>query len=232
MDNSITGNKPSRIQGKTKQIPPRLLDCRGLACPQPVITAKEALESMPGGTVGVLVDNEAARNNLERFGKSQGYTVDACRDGEVLLVRLCKPGGKGKKAGAGPAPGPGPGKYHCDASPSQAGGAIMLITADGMGRGDEELGRVLMRAFIKTIKQLSPLPGKIFFYNSGVKLTASENDLIAPLAELAGLGVEIYSCGACLDFFHLKDSLKIGQVTNMYEIMAAMAGAGKIMSPC
>ena len=88
-----------------------------------------------------------------------------------------------------------------------------------------------MRAYVKTIKNLSPLPGKIFFYNTGVKITATESDLIAPLRELAAQGVEIYSCGTCLDFLNLKDALLVGQATNMFEIMDAMAQASKVLSP-
>ena len=101
-----------------------------------------------------------------------------------------------------------------------------------MGRGNDPLGGVLMRAYIKTLKNINPLPAKIFFYNTGVKITASESDLIAPLQELAGLGVEIFSCGTCLDFFNLQDNLLVGQVTNMFEIMNAMAQAAKVVSPC
>lgn len=202
----------------------RRLDCRGLACPQPVLTAKDALDVMAEGLVEVLVDNEAARSNLERFGKSRGYKVTSSGSGELYRVRLEKTGtAEAIKEEVKPE------DYLC---PTPGGGLVLVIPADCMGRGDDELGRVLMRAFIKTIKQLSPLPEKIFFYNAGVKLTATENDLIAPLGELVDLGVEIYSCWTCLDFFHLEDSLKVGQVTNMYEIMAAMAGAAKVISPC
>ena len=88
-----------------------------------------------------------------------------------------------------------------------------------------------MRAYIKTLKNINPLPAKIFFYNSGVKITATESDLIAPLKELTDLGVEIFSCGTCLDFFNLKDDLLVGQVTNMFEIMDAVAQAAKVVSP-
>lgn len=203
---------------------PVFLDCRGLACPQPVLAAKEALESGAGGLVEVLVDNQAAKSNLVRFGRSLGHKVTDSGEGFEIIVRIEKNEGKNSdKTSSEP--------DSCPCAPSP-GGFIIIIPADRMGRGDEELGRVLMRAFTKTIRELSPLPAKIFFYNAGVKLTATDNDLIAPLAELAALGVEIYSCWTCLDFFHLEDSLKVGQVTNMYEIMAAMAGAAKVISPC
>ena len=201
-----------------------VLDCRGLACPQPVIRAKELLDSMAHGSVEVLVDNEAAQSNLARFGKSQGCAVAIRASGDTRHITLSKDG-PAKDAVAPPAPK----EYRCDLPTT---GIIMVIPAETMGRGDDALGRVLMRAYVKTIKSLSPLPAKIFFYNGGVKITATESDLIAPLQDLAAQGVEIYSCGTCLDFFNLKDSLLVGQVTNMFEIMDAMAAqATTVVSP-
>lgn len=201
-----------------------VLDCRGLACPQPVIRAKELLDSMAHGSVEVLVDNEAAQSNLARFGKSQGCAVTIRASGDTRHITLSKDG-SAKDAVAPPAPE----EYRCDLPTT---GIIMVIPAETMGRGDDALGRVLMRAYVKTIKSLSPLPAKIFFYNGGVKITATESDLIAPLQDLAAQGVEIYSCGTCLDFFNLKDSLLVGQVTNMFEIMDAMAAqATTVISP-
>jgi selenium metabolism protein YedF len=201
-----------------------VLDCRGLACPQPVIRAKELLDSMAQqGSVEVLVDNEAAQSNLTRFGKSQGYRVESRASGDTRHITINKDT-SAKDAAAAPAPE----DYRCDLPGT---GLVMVIPAETMGRGNDALGEVLMRAYIKTIKNLTPLPAKIFFYNTGVKLTATESDLIVPLRELAAQGVEIYSCGTCLDFLNLKDSLLVGQVTNMYEIMDAMAQASKVVSP-
>ncbi|MBU2619742.1 MAG: sulfurtransferase-like selenium metabolism protein YedF [Proteobacteria bacterium] len=200
-----------------------VLDCRGMACPQPVIRAKELLDTMAQGSLEVLVDNEAAQSNLARFGKSQGCGVEIRASGHTRHITLSKDS-SAKDTGAAPAPE----EYNCELP---ARGLIMVIPAETMGRGDDALGRVLMRAYIKTIKNLSPLPEKIFLYNGGVKITATESDLIAPLQELAAQGVEIYSCGTCLDFFNLKNSLMVGQVTNMFEIMDAMAQAAKVVSP-
>ena len=199
-----------------------VLDCRGLACPQPVLRAKELLDTMAQGSVEVLVDNEAAQSNLARFGKSQGCAVEIRAAGDTRHITLSKGlHGDGAKAAA-------PEDYRCDLP---GAGLVMVIPADTMGRGDDALGGVLMRAYVKTIKSLSPLPAKIFFYNTGVKITATESDLIAPLRELAGQGVEIYSCGTCLDFLNLKDTLLVGQTTNMFEIMEAMAQSSKVVSP-
>jgi selenium metabolism protein YedF len=159
---------------------------------------------------------------VERFATSMGCGVEIRSSGETHRITISK-GPQAAAAGA-----PAPEDYRCEPAGT---GLMYVIPADTMGRGNEALGAVLMRAYIKTIKSLAPLPAKIFFYNSGVKITATESDLIAPLRELAGLGVEIYSCGACLDFFNLKESLLVGQVTNMFEIMDSMARAAKVVSP-
>lgn len=205
-----------------------VLDCRGLACPQPVLKAKELLDAIGQGSVEVLVDNEAAESNLARFGKSQGCTVEIRVSGDTRHITLGKglPGETAKAAKA--AKGTAPEDYRCDLP---GAGLVYVFPADTMGRGNDALGGVLMRAYVKTLKNLSPLPAKLFFYNTGVKITATESDLIAPLRELADLGVEIYSCGTCLDFFNLKDGVLVGQVTNMFEIMEAMAQAAKVVSP-
>lgn len=156
-----------------------VLDCRGLACPQPVLRAKELLDSLGQGAVEVLVDNEAAQSNLERFGKSQGCAVEIRASGDTRHITISKgPHGDGAKAVA-------PEDYRCELPGT---GLVCVIPADTMGRGNDALGGVLMRAYVKTLKSLSPLPAKIFFYNTGVKITATESDLIAPLQELAAQG--------------------------------------------
>jgi selenium metabolism protein YedF len=199
------------------------IDCRGLKCPQPVLQVKDALERMVAGEVEVTVDNEASRSNIERFAKSQGCPALVSQEGENFRIIISKTGDS--------RPGPGAAdvsQFTC--RPGQ-GEIVHVISSETMGRGSEELGKVLMRAYIKTIKDVTPLPRKILFYNSGVRITATESDLIAPLRELETKGVEIYSCGTCLDFFDLKGKLMVGKPTNMYEIMQSMAGAAHVVSP-
>ena len=199
-----------------------VIDCRGLLCPQPVIRAKEILDRGED-SVEVIVDNEASRSNVARFARSQGCTVEIRTSGDTHHLLLTR-SGKSRPADQARATA----EYVCDLPET---GLVCLIPANTMGRGDDQLGSVLMRAFIKTISSLSPLPRKIFFYNTGVKITAVQSDLVEPLRELAAMGVEIYSCGTCLDFFNLKESLLVGEVTNMFDIMDSMARATKIISP-
>ncbi len=201
-----------------------VIDCRGMVCPQPVIKTKEVLDELAYGVVEVLVDNEASKSNVARFGKSQGCEVEIRSSGKTHHVIINK--GKGARAEASAA---SVSDYTCEVPGQEE--LVCVIPADTMGRGNDPLGNVLMRAFIKTIQSVSPLPQKIFFYNTGVKLTATESDLIVPLRELAGQGVKIYSCGTCLDFFHLSEKLLVGEVTNMYDILDSMAKARKVISP-
>jgi len=201
----------------------KIIDCVGLSCPQPVILTKEALELIDVGIIEVVVDNEASRSNVARFSRSMGCDVTIIEEeGTFRLVVT-------KSSGSQPAThGVDAEEYVCDIP---AGGLVYVIGSDTMGKGNEELGRVLMRAFIKTIKDVSPLPAKILFYNSGVNITSLDSDLIVPLQALEERGVQLLSCGACLDYFHRKDSLFVGKVTNMYEIMDSMVAAAKVVSP-
>ena len=199
-----------------------VLDCCGLACPQPVIKTKEALESGAGQLL-VIVDNEASRDNVTRFARSRGCEVsvaDAGRDRFELRVR----------AGAGvEAAEFDDSEYAC---PLPSGSNLVyVISADTMGRGSEELGWALLQTYIQTIEQVDPLPRKILFYNSGVKLVTAQSGALDALRRLREKGVEILACGTCLDFFKLKSEIQIGQISNMYDIMSAMSEADKVVSP-
>lgn len=198
------------------------LDCRGLPCPQPVLRAKEALEQ-GAASIEVLVDNEASKNNVSRFARSQGHVVN-CTDRPdgcfaVVVVATTRPLAQPFD----------PADYPCPAPPPT--GMIYVIASDSMGRGSDELGWALLQTYIQTIKDVSPLPKKIIFYNSGVKLVTAASGALEALKQLQAQGVEIFACGTCLDFFKLKSAIQVGQISNMHEIMSAMAGADKIVSP-
>jgi selenium metabolism protein YedF len=200
-----------------------LLDCTDLPCPQPVLRTKEALDQ--GATsLEVLVDNEAAQNNILRFAATQGCHADC----ETL------PGGKTVRihirAGEQAAPGAfTAADFTC--ALDAAAKMIYVSSSDTMGRGSEELGWALMQTYVQTIKDVEPLPRKIVLYNGGVKLVTTESGALDALKALQERGVEILACGACLDFFQLKSAIQVGQISNMHEIMSTMAGADKIVSP-
>ncbi|MFH1217997.1 MAG: sulfurtransferase-like selenium metabolism protein YedF [Pseudomonadota bacterium] len=199
------------------------LDCRGLNCPQPVLMTKDALGQMTAGEIEITVDNEASRSNVERFAKSQGCSSTVVEKEGLYRITISKSGDSKPAIDAADAS-----QYVCEPVRQEL---VYVVPSDTMGQGNDELGRVLMRAYIKTMKDVSPLPAKILFFNTGVMITANESDLVEPLKNLAAKGVEILSCGTCLDFLGLKDKLLVGKTTNMYEIMQSMASASQVVSP-
>ena len=108
---------------------------------------------------------------------------------------------------------------------------VVVLSSDKMGEGDDELGKVLIKGFIYAITQLDKLPKSVLLYNGGVKLSTEGSDSIEDLKELEEKGVEILSCGTCLNFYNLQDKLKVGKVTNMYSIVEEMSGATNIIRP-
>ena len=186
------------------------LDVRGMACPLPVVSVKRALESAQG-ELRVLLDDGAPLENVRRFAKGRGYQVkeEPVEGGFALTISGSE---KGK------------------AAPSERSGAsIMLIGSDRLGDGPEELGRILMRNFIMTLVELSELPDRMLFINTGVLLTAEGSEVIEALEALGNRGVEVLSCGICLDFFKKKESLAAGGVTNMFTIAESLLQARSVV---
>ena len=202
----------------------QILDCTGMQCPEPVVHTKNALETMTtGDSVLVIVDNGESKHNVVRFAKNRGCTVRIQSVGDTFRLRITR-----EKEDKVDAPFTDD-DYVCELPELEL---IYSIPCDTLGHGDDDLGRILMQSYIKTIGEITPLPQKIFFYNSGVRLTSAESDLIGALTELADRGVEILSCGTCLDFFNLKRDLRVGEMTNMYNIVEAMAKATRTVTPC
>jgi selenium metabolism protein YedF len=198
------------------------LDCRGLDCPQPVIKTKESLDR--GNLhLEVIVDNEASKGNVMRFANSRGCEVElsAFGDGCYKLLLQAEEDSNEQDFDAD--------EYSCEL-PS-CSGLVYVISSASMGRGSDELGWALLQTYIQTIKDVEPLPAKILFYNEGVRLVAEESGALAGLRALQKQGVEILVCGTCLDFFKLTSAIKVGQISNMYDIMSAVNSAARVASP-
>ncbi len=198
------------------------LDCRGLACPEPVIRTKDSLEQ--GVTeLEVIVDNEASMKNVTRFARSRGCAVEVATlaDG-CYSLRI-------SGSGAPAAEGFDAAEYSCELPAGS--GLVYVISSDSMGRGSDELGWALLQTYVQTIREVDPLPEKILLYNGGVKLVTGESGALEALQELQRRGVEILACGTCLDFFGLRSAIKVGEISNMYDIMRSMASAARIVSP-
>ena len=188
------------------------LDLRGKTCPVPVIETKNFLENSPVDAVEIVVDNPTASENVRRFLGSKGYSTSVAEEGGVYRVE----GYRDER----PAP-----------AASREQKSLVYIDGEFMGRGSEELGKVLMRAFLNTVKELGVRPWRMVFINSGVKLVASDSEYVGILKDIEGLGIEIISCGTCLDYFHLKDRVGVGRISNMFEIMTSFNEATNVIRP-
>ncbi len=203
------------------------VDCRGLSCPQPVLETRKALEESVASQLRILVDNITSRENVKRFASSQGLGVQVHEIGadefELLLERV--------QDKASPEEEP----VELQSSPveqkSLNGKNVVYVGNDCMGRGDDALGRKLIRGFLRTLIDVAPVPWKIIFINAGVKLTTVDEEAVEAISVLADRGVEILSCGTCLEHFGLVDRLKVGRVTNMFEVIESLNGATKVISP-
>lgn len=190
----------------------KIIDCRGMACPGPVISTKKAIEETASGKITVIVDNEAAKTNVTKFAAANnlGSAVEN-RDGHYYITMI---------KGTGQAvSGLGTVATDCPGDSGQ----VYLITQDTLGHGSPELGAVLIKAFMTTLLEVKPAPSAILMLNSGVKLAVKGSPVIDQLTTLAGRGVTIFACGTCLDYYQCKAELAVGEVTNMYTIVETVS---------
>ncbi|HMK37623.1 MAG TPA: sulfurtransferase-like selenium metabolism protein YedF [Desulfomonilaceae bacterium] len=200
------------------------VDTRGLACPQPVLEIKKALEESGGNRFRVLVDNDTSRENVSRFARNQGCRVDVLKRGEQFEIAI-------ERQDAIPE---FPEEFLPCPVPEHRPGEekkVIYIGSNAMGKGDDELGTKLMRGFLRTWLDTLPKPWRMIFINSGVKLTTVDEEAADAIVLLEEQGVEILSCGTCLQHFGLEDKLRAGKVTNMYEIIESLNTASKVITP-
>ncbi|SNB46056.1 sulfurtransferase-like selenium metabolism protein YedF [Geobacter sp. DSM 9736] len=184
----------------------RSIDCRKMACPLPVVTAKRALEEGAGAPVEILVDGGAPRENVARFATTRGCTVLE-REVEGGYSLTLQP------------------ERTATASLTRSeskGRNVILVASDALGEGPEELGRLLMKNFIITLLDVTDLPDRMLFINRGVLLTTEGSEVLEALDQLGNRGVEVMSCGVCLDFFERREELRAGTVTNMFTIAESL----------
>lgn len=176
-----------------------VINAIGIGCPKPVIMAEDELAKINEGTVEVHVDNEASVSNLSRFAKKNGFYSETVKEEKYWKVKIvkgyvCEPASQESKTG-----------YH----EAETKDILLIIGTDAMGK-DEELGKILMKAFFETMKVTKEIPHTIFFLNAGVKLTTTLEDIIPILKDIEAMGVEIFSCGTCLKHYDLESELKVG----------------------
>jgi selenium metabolism protein YedF len=193
------------------------IDARGLECPKPVILTKKELDSIEEGKVKTTVDNEVARENLIKLAKSQNADFEVEElEGGLFAVTIEKKTSAETQIQ----------KKLVEVDENY----VIVIQSEHMGRGDEKLGKILMKSFIYTVKETKPYPKSILFFNSGVKLTVEDSEVLDDLKALENEGVEIISCGTCLDYFNLKDKLGVGSISNMYTIYEKMRNSTNVVT--
>ena len=196
----------------------------GKQCPIPVVEATRALRAMTeSGTLEVLVDNEIAVQNLTRMAAGHHLEAKAEKREEALFAVIVEVSGP---VGETPVE-----EATLACIPDARGELVVAIDTDAMGRGSEELGRTLMKGFVFAVSQLPQLPKTILLYNGGAKLSVEGSDSLEDLKNMEAQGVEILTCGTCLNFYGLPEKLAVGSVTNMYAIVEKLAGAGKVIKP-
>ena len=205
------------------------INAMGDTCPIPVIKTQNAIKALTKAEeVEVLVDNEVAVQNLTKLAGSLGCEVKSEKKAEkeyrvVITVTEDKLQGqadekKGETAEAA-------------CVPDARDNTVIVISSDRMGEGEEELGKVLIKGYIYALTQLETLPKTILFYNKGAYLTCEGSASLEDLKSLEAQGVEIFTCGTCLNYYGLSEKLQVGSITNMYVIADTMAKAGKVVKP-
>ena len=206
------------------------VDAMGDQCPIPVIKTKKALKEITETTlVEVHVDNEIAVQNLSKMAKQKNleYKCEKLEEQHYIIKIKAEAEAEGvsiqQKA---PAEND---KEIC--YPDRKSNTVVVLSSNQMGNGSEELGQILMKGFIFALTELDELPSTVLLYNSGVKLSTEGSNSIEDLKTLQAQGVEILSCGTCLNYYELTEKLQVGEVTNMYFILEKMAQADKIIRP-
>lgn len=193
------------------------LDAIGKICPTPIIMSRKALKTTD--EVMIKVDDDMAPQNLKKLADQKGYDykVDDHHDGTFDVYLKNNPNQNPQKQ---------PGSVN-----DQGDAYVVIINTDTMGHGDEKLGRNLLHMFVASLAEQDVLPDKIMCYNGGVKLLVEGSDYLDDLRALQDAGVEIMGCGACLDYFGIKDKLAVGSITNIYEIVQVMTQQNRIVRP-
>lgn len=191
-------------------------------CPIPVVKVKKAIEGLTeAAVVEVSVDNEIAVQNVTKMvtQKNLESTCEKIDENNYVIRVKCGEIIENEVS------------EEVIATVENKEKIVVVLSSDKMGEGDEELGKVLIKGFIYAITQLDKLPKAVLLYNGGVKLSSEGSDSIEDLKALEEQGVEILSCGTCLNFYNLQDKLQVGKVTNMYSIVEELAGATNIIRP-
>ncbi|MBE5905609.1 MAG: sulfurtransferase-like selenium metabolism protein YedF [Lachnospiraceae bacterium] len=203
------------------------VNAMGDACPIPVVKTKEAIKSLNGaGEVETMVDNEIAVQNLTKMANQKGYGVKSEKISNTeFKVTMTIGEGQAEEAKNDTT------EAECIVPNNGKKNRVVVITSSKMGEGDEQLGTNLMKAFIYALGQQDELPNTILLYNGGAHVSCEGSLSLEDLKSMEAQGVEILTCGTCLNFYGIADKLAVGGVTNMYDIVEKMENADLIIRP-
>ncbi|MBA3013859.1 MAG: sulfurtransferase-like selenium metabolism protein YedF [Proteobacteria bacterium] len=195
------------------------IDCRGLACPAPVLQVREILEKGSPASLIIVVDNEAAWENVTRFLEYHNFQITTERQGSDFRVTGTRNGEESI-----------PVQESKPVAEGQHKKILIMVGTNRMGHGDDGLGSKLLINFLKTLKEMGPDLWLLVFINSGVTLAAEDSEGLPILQGLACEGVKILVCGTCLTHFNLLDKKQVGETTNMLDIVTAMQLADSVIT--
>ncbi len=190
-----------------------IIDCKGLACPMPVIKTKKYFDLEDSKEALVIVDNEVAKNNILRLAKGINLNSSFIEEEGIYKIQLSR--GEIKDVQVSKI-------NEALDNISVPSAPTILVATNLLGNGDDKLGETLMKVYINTLAESEILPENLMFINGGVKLTCTGSDVLDSINSMKEKGVNIISCGACLDFYNLKEELRVGEIGNMYQIIELM----------
>lgn len=184
-----------------------IIDCKGLKCPEPVINTKKYFDSIEKGEATVIVDNEVSKNNVSKYAESNEFNFKLEEKENLYYIHIAK------------------NSSSCESMNFNTKKLVILISTNKLGLGNDILGATLMKSYLYALSESNNLPSDLIFLNSGVKLATEGSDCLESINKLKERGVNILSCGTCLDFYELKDKLAVGEITNMYAIVEKLNSA-------
>ena len=198
----------------------RTIDCRGLACPQPVIETKKVIDACKEKDILVIVDNTAARENVSRLARTVGCKVNVTEEEGSYQIEITIP--DSKTAGVGDDP-------EKSAVTGETSENIYFIITNSLGQGSPDLGEVLMKSLMVALSQQTP-PAALLFLNTGVHLAIEGSPVLELLRGMAARGAEILVCGTCLNYYKISEKLAVGVVSNMLDINSKLTGPYKVIT--
>ncbi len=196
----------------------KTVDCRGLACPQPVVNTKKNLDALSEGSLLTIVDNKIAKENVSALVRNAGYPFSIAQKGNDYYITITKTPSEQEELKTYSAP------------PAQLQEVneevVYCLGSNTLGEGSPELGITLIKSFFTTLVSIAP-PKALIFLNSGIYLSCEGSVVLEQLLELQEKGVKIFSCGTCLNYYKQTEKLAVGQISNMLEIINWLNGPHK-----